>query len=411
MPVSDTAKSDGYFIYNQYGDNLMEPIGPIGLISLSSTPEFTSMVNNYLHSRRLEYAESSEDYTTTRPGFLRKNYLTDIHGDRFTTGEGKVTLASTVRGHDIFILIDVLNHAKTYELFGQTKHMSPDEHYQDLKRIILAISGKARRINVIMPFLYESRQHKRNGRESLDSAFMLEELHKLGVSNILTFDAHDPRVANAAPMSGFENISAHYQVIKSLKRLEPNLSLANDNLMVISPDEGALQRAMYYSTILGSHLGTFYKRRDYTQVVDGRNPILSHEFLGDSAAGKDILIVDDMIASGESMLDIAREMRGMNAGKIYCAATFGLFTNGIENFNKAYEEGVIDKVFSTNLTYLPPEVLAAPWFGSVNMAKYIALLIDAINHDASLSLLLDPTVKIKTLLANGSDSMLDDDDN
>lgn len=403
MPVSNTATNDSYFIYNQYGDNLMEPVGPIGLISLSATREFTTMVNDYLYTRRLEYEESSDDYTTTRPGFLRKNYLSDIDGERFTTGEGKVTLASTVRGHDIFILIDVLNYSKTYELFGRTKHMTPDEHYQDLKRIILAISGKARRINVIMPFLYESRQHKRNGRESLDSAFMLDELHKLGVSNILTFDAHDPRVANAAPMSGFENISAHYQVIKALKRIEPSLSLENNDLMVISPDEGALQRAMYYSTILGSQLGTFYKRRDFTQVVDGRNPIISHEFLGESVDGKNILIVDDMIASGDSMLDIAREMKAMNAGRVYCSATFSLFTNGIENFNKAYEEGIIDKVFSTNLTYLPPEVLSAPWFVNVNMSKYIALLIDAINHDASLSLLLDPTAKINKLLSNSDE--------
>ncbi len=399
MSVSETAKSDGYFIYNQYGDNLMEPVGPIGLISLSAKPEFTRMVNDYLYTRRLEYKDYADADSVNSPGFLRENYLTDILGDRFTTGEGKVTLQSTVRGHDIFILIDVLNHSKTYELFGQTKHMTPDEHYQDLKRIILAISGKARRINVIMPFLYESRQHKRNGRESLDSAFMLEELHNLGVSNILTFDAHDPRVANAAPMAGFENISAHYQVIKALKRLEPNLGQTNDDLMVISPDEGALQRAMYYANVLGCELGTFYKRRDYTQVIEGRNPIINHEFLGESAKGKDILIVDDMIASGESMFDIAREMRRMEADKIYCAATFALFTSGIEKFQAAYDEGLIDAVFSTNLTYLPPEVLSAPWFINVNMAKYIALLIDAINHDASLSLLLDPSIKIKRLLA------------
>lgn len=403
MSVSDTAKSDSYFIYNQYGDNLMEPVGPIGLISLSATDEFKGMLNNYLYTRRLEYEESSDDYTTTMPGFLRKNYFSDIYGERFTTGEGKVTLASTVRGHDIFILTDVLNYSKTYELFGRTKHMTPDEHYQDLKRIILAISGKARRINVIMPFLYESRQHKRNGRESLDSAFMLDELSNLGVSNILTFDAHDPRVANAAPMAGFENISAHYQVIKALKRSIPDLTLENNDLMVISPDEGALQRAMYYSNMLGCHIGTFYKRRDFTQVVDGRNPILNHEFLGDSAEGKDILIVDDMIASGDSMLDIAREMRRMNARRIYCTATFSLFTSGIERFNQAYEEGLIDKVFSTNLIYQPPALLETPWFESVNMAKYIALLIDAINHDASLSLLLDPTAKIKKLLGQKQD--------
>lgn len=402
MPDSDYAKSDSYYIYDQYGNNLMEPLGPIGLISLSADRAFTAKVNNYLYKRRLEYEAHSNNYTMSQPGFLRENYLTEISGDRFTTGEGRVTLASTVRGHDIFILIDVLNYSITYELFGQTKHMTPDEHYQDLKRIILAISGKARRINVIMPFLYESRQHKRNGRESLDSAFMLEELYNLGVSNILTFDAHDPRVANAAPMAGFENISAHYQVIKAMKQLMPELSVKNENLMVISPDEGALQRAMYYSTMLGCRLGTFYKRRDFTQVVEGRNPIISHEFLGESAEGKTILIVDDMIASGDSMLDIAREMKQMNASKVYCSATFALFTSGVDNFNQAYEEGLIDRVFSTNLTYLPPEVLEAPWFVSVNVSKYIALLIDAINHDASLSLLLDPTVKIKRLLGTES---------
>ncbi len=281
--------------------------------------------------------------------------------------------------------------------------MSPDEHYLDLKRVILAISGKARRINVIMPFLYESRQHKRNGRESLDSAFMLEELHALGVTNILTFDAHDPRVANAIPISGFENIPATYQIIKAMKRHMPELSECNENLMIISPDEGAIQRAMYFSTLLNAPLGTFFKRRDFTRIIDGRNPILSHEFLGDEADGKNVLIFDDMIASGDSMLDIAREMKERRAGHVHCAATFALFSHGLERFDEAYEAGIIERVYSTNLIYHHPDLLQRPWYVDVNMAKYVALLIDAINHDASLSALLDPTTKIRRLLSNVPD--------
>ena len=271
--------------------------------------------------------------------------------------------------------------------------------YQDLKRVILACSGKARRVNIIMPFLYESRQHKRNARESLDCAFALEELYGLGVENIITFDAHDERVANAIPTSGFESLSANYQIIKAMFRTIPNLNFNNGRFMIVSPDEGGITRAMYFASILGIPLGTFYKRRDYTQVVNGRNPIVAHEFLGDSVEGMDILIVDDIISSGESMLDIGREMKKRGARNIYCAATFGLFTEGIECFNKAYEEGIINMVYATNLIYRRPELLTAPWFCDVNMAKFVALLIDAINHDSSLSNLINPTDKIKSLLA------------
>ena len=281
--------------------------------------------------------------------------------------------------------------------------MSPDDHYQDLKRVILACSGKARRINVIMPFLYEGRQHKRNSRESLDCAFALEEIYNLGVENIITFDAHDERVANAIPTSGFESLSATYQIIKEMYRSIPDLHFTEDKFMVISPDEGGISRAMYFASMLGVPLGTFYKRRDYTRVVNGRNPIVAHEFLGDSVEGLDILIVDDMISSGDSMLDIAREMKQRGARNIYCAVTFGLFTEGVEHFDRAYEEGIISKVFATNLIYRRPELLAAPWFADVNMSKFVALLIDAINHDSSLSNLIKPTDKIKKLLASKGD--------
>jgi len=291
-----------------------------------------------------------------------------------------------------------MNFSCTYKMHGLINHMSPDDHYQDLKRTILAISGKARRINVIMPFLYESRQHKRNSRESLDCAYMLEELYSLGVENIITFDAHDDRVANAIPTSGFESIPSAYQIIKSLVNTTPDLRICGDTMMVVSPDEGGISRAMYYASMLGVPLGTFYKRRDYTQVVNGRNPIIAHEFLGDTVEGMDIIVVDDMISSGDSMLDIARELKSRKANRIFCATTFGLFTDGLEHFNQAYEQGLITKVFATNLIYRRPELLAAPWFQDVNMAKFTALLIDAINHDASLSKLVDPTEKIRNLL-------------
>ncbi|MBO4242721.1 MAG: ribose-phosphate pyrophosphokinase [Clostridiales bacterium] len=379
----------------------MAPVGPIGLIPLKGSGEFTERVNFYLNKRRSEYQQ--EAIVSKYPGFFRSDYRIEVDNTRFSSGEGKAVVKNTVRGHDLYIVSDVMNTSIQYKMFGEMNRMSPDDHYQDLKRVILACSGKARRINVIMPFLYESRQHKRNSRESLDCAFALEELYNLGVANIITFDAHDERVANAIPLSGFESLPATYQIIKEMYRQIPDLSFTKGKFMVVSPDEGGIGRAMYFASILGVPLGTFYKRRDYTTVVNGRNPIVAHEFLGESVEGMDILIVDDMISSGDSMLDIAKEMKERGARKVFCAVTFGLFTEGVDNFNKAYEEGVFDKVFATNLIYRRPELLEAPWFADVNMCKFVALLIDAINHDASLSNLINPTEKIKKLLKEKGD--------
>ena len=406
MQPSRQSDDKNYYIYNQYGNNQMPPVGPVGIIPLLGSAIFTKKVNDYLLKRRGEYLDSRPEVADEYPGFLRSDYRIDVNNYRFSSGEGKGVIASTVRGHDVFIISDVVNHSITYRMYGYDNHMSPDDHYQDLKRVILAISGKARRINVIMPFLYESRQHKRNARESLDCAHMLEELYGLGVANIITFDAHDERVANAIPTSGFESIPAAYQIIKALVCTTPDLKIADGRLMVVSPDEGGITRAVYYASMLGVSLGTFYKRRDYTQVINGRNPIIAHEFLGDTVEGMDILIVDDMISSGESMLDLARELKERKANRIFAAVTFGLFTDGIDNFQKAYEDGIINKVFATNLVYRQPELLAAPWFVDVNMSKFVGLLIDAINHDASLSSLIDPTEKIRTLLENFRNGLL-----
>ena len=385
-----------YSRYNQYGDNPMAPVGPIGIIPLKGSIDFSDMVNHFLNKRRSEYQQ--QQLINKYPGFFRADYRIQVDNTRFSSGEGKAVIANSVRGHDLFILSDVMNFSCTYKMFGLENNMSPDDHYQDLKRVILACSGKARRINVIMPFLYESRQHKRNARESLDCAFALEEIYNLGVDNIITFDAHDERVANAIPTSGFESLSAGYQIIKAIFRAIPDLDLSEGNFMVVSPDEGGITRAMYMASVLGVPLGTFYKRRDYTQVINGRNPIVAHEFLGDSVEGMDILIIDDMISSGDSILDIAREMKERGARNIYCAVTFGLFTEGVDHFQKAYEENIITKVFATNLIYRRPELLQAPWFYDVNVTKFVALLIDAINHDASLSNLINPTEKIQKLL-------------
>ncbi len=389
-----------YFIYDQYGENSMEPVGPCGIIPLKGSSEFSEKVNWYLHQRRMEYLSGKPNHSISNPGFFRSDYRIGVDTLRFSSGEGKAVISQTVRGHDIFIVTDVMNHSCKYKLFGKTNFMSPDDHYQDLKRVILAISGKARRVNVIMPFLYESRQHKRNSRESLDCAYMLEELHSLGVANIITFDAHDDRVANAIPVGGFENVPTSYQIIKAMLRTIPDLNISDGKLMVVSPDEGGISRAMYMASMLGAPLGTFYKRRDYARVVNGRNPIIAHEFLGENVEGLDILIVDDMISSGDSMLDIARELKSRKANRVFCAVTFGLFTEGISLFQKAYEEGLISKVFATNLVYRSPELKNAPWFVEADVSKFVALIIDAINHDASLSKLMDPTAKIRTLIIN-----------
>ncbi|MHB1484806.1 MAG: ribose-phosphate pyrophosphokinase [Saccharofermentanales bacterium] len=378
----------------------MSPIGPCGIIPLKGSWDFSERVNWYLHQRRTEYQNSKHLKANSDPGFYRSDYRIGVDTLRFSSGEGKAVISQTVRGHDIFILADVMNHACTYRMFEKTNYMSPDDHYQDLKRVILAISGKARRVNVIMPFLYESRQHKRNSRESLDCAYMLEELYDLGVANIITFDAHDDRVANAIPVGGFENIPASYQIIKALFRTVPDLNLSEGKLMVVSPDEGGISRAMYMASMLSAPIGTFYKRRDYTKVINGRNPIIAHEFLGDNVTGMDILIVDDMISSGESIIDIARELKARKANRVFSAVTFGLFTEGVSQFQKAYEDGLISKVFATNLIYRSPELMSAPWFVEADMSKFIALIIDAINHDASLSTLMDPTAKIRELIKN-----------
>lgn len=393
-----TFNENNYYIYDQYGDVLMDPIGPAGIIALPGTDHFVDQVNMYLYYRRLKYLKNAPHFLTTRPGFLRKDYRIPVEFHRTPTGEGKTLINHTVRGHDLFIVADVLSRNATYKMYGQDKPMSPDELFQDLKRIIMACSGKARRISVIMPFLYESRQHKRNDRESLDCAYMLQSLNELGVANILTFDAHDPRVANAIPISGFENIPTTYQIIKALKNHRDHLGKRNEDLMVISPDEGAISRAMYYATLLSAPLGTFYKRRDYTRIENGHNPIIAHEFLGKSAEGRDVLIVDDMISSGESMLDIAKAMKNRHANRIYCAVTFSLFTNGLDSFDQAYADGYIDKVFGTNLIYRTPELLKKPWYVDVDTSKFVALLIDAVNHDASLSRLIDSIHKINQLL-------------
>ena len=307
-------------------------------------------------------------------------------------------MEESVRGDDLYIMVDVCNYSLTYSLCGMTNHMSPDDHFQDLKRIIAAAAGKARRINVIMPFLYEGRQHKRSSRESLDCALALQELVNMGVENIITFDAHDPRVQNAIPEKGFETVQPTYQFIKHLLKVETELQIDSDHMMVISPDEGGMTRAVYFANVLGLDMGMFYKRRDYTRIVDGRNPIVAHEFLGTSVEGKDVIIVDDMISSGESMMDVASELKRRKARKVFVFSTFGLFTNGLDKFDKFHEDGIIDRIFTTNLVYQSPELLSRPYYGSVDMSKYVALIIDNLNHDASLSDLLNPAGRINRLL-------------
>ena len=382
-----------------YEEKIIEtiPVGPLGLIPLKSCTGLGKKVDDYLVEWRRE-RESEHKSTIAFSGYQRDSYILEANTPRFGSGEGKGTIEESVRGDDLYIMVDVCNYSLTYSLFGMTNHMSPDDHFQDLKRIIAAAAGKARRINVIMPFLYESRQHKRSGRESLDCAMALQELVNMGVENIITFDAHDPRVQNSIPLKGFETVQPIYQFLKHLLKNEPDLQIDSDHMMVISLDEGGTSRAIYFANMLGLDMGMFYKRRDYTKIVNGRNPIVAHEFLGSSVEGKDVLIIDDMISSGESMLDVAKELKRRKARKVFICATFGLFTGGLAKFDQYYQDGLIDRILTTNLVYQTPDLLSRPYYIDVDMSKYIALIIDNLNHDASLSDLLTPTKRINKLL-------------
>ena len=361
-------------------------VAPLGLIPMAGARELGEKVNAYL----VKWA--NED------NFFKETFLVEAECPRFSSGDGKGLIKQTVRGNDLFILCDMGNYSVKYDYFGHENFMSPDDHYQDLKRIIQAASGKAHRINVIMPSLYGGRQHRRNYRESLDCAVALQELQAMGVSNVITFDAHDPRVQNAVPLMGFDNIMPSYQVLKAMFRSLEDFKPDKAHFMIVSPDEGAINRNMYYASVLGVDMGMFYKRRDYSTVVNGRNPIVAHEYMGNSVEGKDVFIADDIISSGESMLEVAVELKKRNANKIYCYATYAIFTNGLGSFDKAFEDGIIDGVFGTNLTYRSPELLKRKWFYEVDVAKYIAYYIAALNHDASISEVIDPHKKITALL-------------
>lgn len=382
-----------------YEEKVIEtiPVGPLGLIPLKSCTELGNKVDRYLVDWRRE-RESEHKSTIAFTGYQRDSYIINASTPRFGSGEGKGIIEESVRGDDLYIMVDVCNYSLTYSLFGMTNHMSPDDHFQDLKRIIAAAAGKARRINVIMPFLYESRQHKRSGRESLDCALGLKELVNMGVENIITFDAHDPRVQNAIHLKGFETVQPIYQFLKHLLKNEPDLKIDSDHMMVISPDEGGTGRAIYFANMLGLDMGMFYKRRDYTKIVNGRNPIVAHEFLGSSVEGKDVLIIDDMISSGESMLDVAKKLKDRNAARVFVCTTFGLFTDGFEKFDEYYKKGYLDKVVTTNLTYLPPAVDEREYFVKADMSKFLALIIDSLNHDLTIGAVMNPTDKIHKLL-------------
>ena len=374
------------------------PVAPLKIIALSSAKKMGERVNDYLVEFRKTIHNDKVKTDPAFQGYSENNYLLEVETPRFGSGESKASLQESVRGKDLFLLVDVCNHSITYNMHGHVNHMSPDDHYQDLKRVISACNGKAHRINVIMPFLYEGRQHKRNGRESLDCAFALKELRDMGISNFITFDAHDPRVQNAIPLNGFDNFTTPYQFIKALLNSEEDLIVDKDHLVVISPDEGALDRAIYFATVLGVDTGMFYKRRDYSTIINGRNPIVAHEFLGDNVDSKDVIIIDDIISSGQSMLDTAIQLKKMNARRVFICCTFGLFTDGLASFDEAYEKGCFDKVVTTDLTYLPPALYSRPYFIEADMSKFLASLIDFMNHDASLTNALTATDKIHKIV-------------
>ena len=370
------------------------PVGPLGIIAM---PGCEALCDKYLVKWRANQA-SEHQQNIAFYGYQRDTYKVNVSLPRFGSGEAKGVVNESVRGFDLYIITDVFNYSCTYNMYGMEVPMSPDDHYADLKRVISAISGKAKRITILMPMLYEGRQHKRSSRESLDCALALQELVNLGVDNIMTFDAHDKRVQNAIPNGSFENIMPTYQMIKSLVNSVEDLHVDKDHLMVISPDEGALHRCIYFATQLGVNLGMFYKRRDYTRVVNGRNPIVEHQYLGDSVEGKDIIIVDDMISSGESMLEVCSKLKGLKAGRIFVCTTFGLFCNGLEVFDEAYKNGTFYRVFTTNGVYQTPELLSRDWYESVDLSKYTAYFLDTLNHDMSVSSLLDCSDKIEKIL-------------
>ena len=373
------------------------PVAPLKIAAHASCIDLGKKVNDYIVSFRQNTLTENHTSPLFR-AYSTDNYLIDCDCPRFGTGESKGLLGESIRGKDLFVMVDVCNYSLTYTVSGHLNHMSPDDHYQDLKRIISAANGKAHRVNLIMPFLYESRQHKRTKRESLDCALALQELIDMGVSNIITFDAHDPRVQNSIPLHGFDSFNPPYQFMKALLRAEPDLIVDKDHLMIVSPDEGAMHRAVYFSNVLGVDMGMFYKRRDYSTIVNGKNPIVAHEFLGTDIKGKNIIIIDDMISSGESMLDVAKQIKERGARCVFVCTTFGLFTEGFEKFDEYYEAGYIDRVITTNLTYLPPTALEKPYFVVADMSKFIALIIDSLNHDITMSSVLVPTDKIHKLL-------------
>lgn len=358
--------------------------GELSIIGMRGCEQFVMQVDSYLKQWRRH-----EEFET---------FTVDVDCPRFGTGEAKALIHDSLRGHDLYIICDTFNYGVTYEMYGKTVPMSPDDHFADLKRIIAANAGKARRICVIMPMLYEGRQHKRSSRESLDCALMLQELRNMGVQNIITFDAHDSRVQNAVPLCGFDDVRPTYQMTKALVRDVPDIIIDKDHLMIVSPDEGAMSRCMYYSSVLGLDIGMFYKRRDYSVVINGRNPIVAHEYLGSELEGKDVIIIDDMISSGDSLIDVATKLKAKGAKRIFTFATFGLFTDGLEKFDKVHNDGIIDLVFTTNLIYRTPELLTREWYREVNMCKYVSYIIDNLNHDASISTLLNPVTKIHALL-------------
>ena len=373
------------------------PVGPLGFIPVDGCQELGKKVDEYLVKWRKENADKLQD-DIVFSDYAKDSYIVDARVPRFGSGEAKGIINESIRGKDVYLMVDVCNYSLTYKLSGHINHMSPDDHFQNLKRIIAAIGGKARRINVIMPFLYESRQHKRSSRESLDCALALQELIRMGVDNIITFDAHDPRVQNAIPLNGFETVRPTYQFVKGLLGRFDDLQIDSEHMMAISPDEGATERAIYLANVLGLDMGMFYKRRDYTRIVDGRNPIVAHEFLGSSVEGKDVIIIDDMISSGDSMLDVAKQLKERKARRIFAASTFGLFTSGLSKFDEAYEKGILHGVLTTNLIYQTPELLSRPWYINCDVSKYIALMIDTLNHDGSISSILDPTARIQNIV-------------